>query len=224
MGHGTSVDSLAIGLELIPEWARRLGVAVWVTGLDRRVRFLNERAEILLEVSASKCLGKRCYAVVSGTDPSGQPFCKPDCPLIYLVRTRRPEIEPIEMRITGPTTRVRWVTVLVIPVMGPRRRNTAVVHCALEDGRSRRIEAYLSRVISHRSHASGIGQVPPNPSLTRRESEILELLAENENLGSIAERLYVCHATVRNHVQHILSKLGVHSIREAVAYYLLRRD
>jgi DNA-binding CsgD family transcriptional regulator len=31
----------------------------------------------------------------------------------------------------------------------------------------------------------------------------------------------VSHATVRNHVQHILAKTGSHSILEAVARYLL---
>jgi two-component system nitrate/nitrite response regulator NarL len=34
----------------------------------------------------------------------------------------------------------------------------------------------------------------------------------------MAERLHVSPATVRNHVQHILEKLGVHSRLEAAAY------
>ena len=43
-------------------------------------------------------------------------------------------------------------------------------------------------------------------------------------LYAIAARLHVSHATVRNHVQHILNKFGVHSIMEAVALYLLHVD
>jgi two-component system nitrate/nitrite response regulator NarL len=34
----------------------------------------------------------------------------------------------------------------------------------------------------------------------------------------MAERLHVSPATVRNHVQHILAKLGLHSRLEAAAY------
>jgi two-component system, NarL family, nitrate/nitrite response regulator NarL len=52
------------------------------------------------------------------------------------------------------------------------------------------------------------------PDLTRRELDILRLLAA----GAMAERLHVSPATVRNHVQHILEKLGVHSRLEAAAF------
>jgi DNA-binding NarL/FixJ family response regulator len=34
--------------------------------------------------------------------------------------------------------------------------------------------------------------------------------------------LFLSQATVRNHIQHILAKLGVHSRVEAVAYALRR--
>lgn len=57
--------------------------------------------------------------------------------------------------------------------------------------------------------------------LSARESEVLGLLAEDLTLGAIADRLCVSHATVRNHIQHVLAKLGAHSISQAVALYLL---
>jgi DNA-binding NarL/FixJ family response regulator len=54
--------------------------------------------------------------------------------------------------------------------------------------------------------------------LTRRELEILRLLAAGEKTKAVAEGLHVSPATVRNHVQNILGKLGVHSRLQAVAY------
>ena len=57
--------------------------------------------------------------------------------------------------------------------------------------------------------------------LSEREREILRLLSNDESLHGIAHRLDLSYATVRNHVQHVLNKLGVHSILEAVAFYLL---
>lgn len=71
--------------------------------------------------------------------------------------------------------------------------------------------------------SEGRGQVE-GTGLTPREREILELLAEDNTLHAIAERLYVSYTTVRNHVQHILLKLGVHSTMEAVAQHLLESN
>ena len=63
---------------------------------------------------------------------------------------------------------------------------------------------------------------PPIPAgvcaLTAREQQILQLLAEGLAAAAISGRLYISLATVRNHTQHILAKLGMHSKLEAVAY------
>jgi len=56
--------------------------------------------------------------------------------------------------------------------------------------------------------------------LTLREREVLRLLAEGLGTSEIARRLFVSSATARNHVQHILNKLNVHSRLEAVALAL----
>jgi DNA-binding NarL/FixJ family response regulator len=53
--------------------------------------------------------------------------------------------------------------------------------------------------------------------LTKRERQVLQLLATGKNNQLIADELYVSLHTVRNHVQHILEKLGAHSKLEAAA-------
>jgi NarL family two-component system response regulator LiaR len=57
----------------------------------------------------------------------------------------------------------------------------------------------------------------PGFDLTKREREVLVLLVEGLNNSQIAARLYVSAATVKTHVGHILSKLGVTSRTEAAA-------
>lgn len=57
--------------------------------------------------------------------------------------------------------------------------------------------------------------VPPT-NLTKRELEILGLLAQGCSNAVLAERLSITTNTVRNHVQRILEKLGAHSKLEAV--------
>lgn len=52
--------------------------------------------------------------------------------------------------------------------------------------------------------------------LSRRELEVLQLLSKGTPTGEMATTLHISVNTVRNHVNRILVKLGVHSRLEAV--------
>jgi two-component system, NarL family, nitrate/nitrite response regulator NarL len=54
-------------------------------------------------------------------------------------------------------------------------------------------------------------------NLTKRELEILRLLAGGRNQSQISGALVIAERTVATHIQHILAKLGVHSRAQAVA-------
>ncbi len=54
-------------------------------------------------------------------------------------------------------------------------------------------------------------------ALSRRELEVLGLVAEGLNNRTIAERLYISESTVKNHMRSIHDKLQVHSRTQAVA-------
>ncbi|HQR12444.1 MAG TPA: response regulator [Casimicrobiaceae bacterium] len=55
-------------------------------------------------------------------------------------------------------------------------------------------------------------------SLTEREREILQHLAHGESNKAIAQSLGISHDTVKLHVRHILSKLGLRSRVEAAVF------
>jgi len=57
-------------------------------------------------------------------------------------------------------------------------------------------------------------------SLTAREREVLQLLAEGLDTRAAAGRLHVSPRTHRNHVANILAKLGVHSQLQALLFAL----
>lgn len=64
---------------------------------------------------------------------------------------------------------------------------------------------------------------PPGSELTEREREVLALVARGYTNKQIAETLYVSEKTARNHVSHILEKLGLARRSEAAAYAVEHR-
>lgn len=60
--------------------------------------------------------------------------------------------------------------------------------------------------------------VLPAPSLTERELQVLELVANGMSNREIAGELFISENTVKNHVRNILEKLHLHSRMEAVVY------
>jgi DNA-binding NarL/FixJ family response regulator len=63
--------------------------------------------------------------------------------------------------------------------------------------------------------------MPRLEDLTPAEERVLELLASGINNKEIAQRLEISEKTVRNHINHIFSKLSVQDRSEAI---VLARD
>jgi DNA-binding NarL/FixJ family response regulator len=77
-----------------------------------------------------------------------------------------------------------------------------------------RVRRLLSRSRAPRQPDSA----PPEHGLTERELFVLERLAAGAGQVEIAAELVISPHTVASHIQHILSKLGVHSRAQAVGY------
>jgi DNA-binding NarL/FixJ family response regulator len=67
---------------------------------------------------------------------------------------------------------------------------------------------------------STAGPVQDDVKLTERETEVLRLVAKGLTYKQIAERLFLSHRTVQNHVQNTLNKLHLHTRYELVRYAL----
>ena len=55
-----------------------------------------------------------------------------------------------------------------------------------------------------------------NAKFTKRELDVLRLLAEGHDTATLADRLTIAPHTVEWHVRHVIEKLGVHSKLQAV--------
>ncbi|WP_433353829.1 helix-turn-helix domain-containing protein [Microtetraspora malaysiensis] len=53
-------------------------------------------------------------------------------------------------------------------------------------------------------------------SLSKREAEVMDLIAVGHSNGEIAQRLFLSEKTVKNHVNRIYAKLGVESRNAAI--------
>ena len=59
---------------------------------------------------------------------------------------------------------------------------------------------------------------PDAPTLTEREREVLQLLAEGKSTKHIALQLHVSDKTIESNRRNIMDKLGIHSIAELTKY------
>ncbi len=80
--------------------------------------------------------------------------------------------------------------------------------------------AWFSRQVLERLAQMHVGDGAPAPvvDLSRREREVLELVARGAGNEQIARELGIVAQTVRNYISNIYDKLGVHSRAEAVVW------
>jgi LuxR family transcriptional regulator, regulator of acetate metabolism len=79
--------------------------------------------------------------------------------------------------------------------------------------------ATLAGSLQQQSERSAPGDRPED-LLSRRELEILALIAEGATNAEIAERFVIATSTVQSHVKNILRKLEVRNRTQAAARYL----
>lgn len=69
-----------------------------------------------------------------------------------------------------------------------------------------------------KGHNGSRGEAPKLPTLTPRELEVVQLLAEGKSSKEVATALDMSTKTAETHRSNIMRKLGFHSIRDIVVY------
>lgn len=78
----------------------------------------------------------------------------------------------------------------------------------------------VTSVLLRRTREGKPSIVPPASILSRREQEILRLIAEGRRSTEIGDKLHISTATVDVHRRNIKRKLGLHSTAELTRYAL----
>jgi len=208
------------------DWIAQSDDAVFaMDGMDRIVLW-NKGCERLLGRSADTVLGRLCADVVCGRDASGNVYCIRNCPVA--IQAREMPHDPVNtfvLNVRTPRHGPKRLRVTVFHIPSARSGLSTLVHVLREIGSER---SDLERRLADEAHrvggafggkARGDGNGNGNGvALTPREQDILRCLAEAIPTSGIAERLEISPVTVRNHIQRVLQKLGVHSKLHAVVY------
>ena len=173
-------------------------------------------AEKILGYSGREVIGRSSCEVFVERAASGNRLCYRGCHVVTLVRRNEP-VQRVAMATRTKVGKPVWLDISILVVPGARPDAASILHLFRDITASKEIEALVGERPAQ-AQSSAPPEGPPPPELTRREFEILRLIASGANTRTMAEQLHVSPTTVRNHVQHILGKLGVHSRLEAVAY------
>jgi len=176
----------------------------------------NRGAEQITGRGAAESIGRPCWEVLKGRDSSKNLICFPECHVMAMARRgEKPSHEDLVTEAHGREISLDISTTLV---RSDERGLQAIVHTFRDVTERRQMETHLRRAIGSQAKPKATRSNTPPESvqrLTTRELEILKLLSAGLPTPAIAKELSIRRATVRNHVQNILKKLGVHSKLEA---------
>ena len=217
----TAIDSHIEGslAELLDVLGRTGDAMVAINGSFGIIAW-NGAATELLGYSADEVLGRSCHEILCWRDRCGDVVCDGLCPA---AQTGEPDevVDAQEVLGRSASGKTLWLSAsTIVPPIG-LRDDCRLIHLIREVS----LPPELERVIVERlGGSSGLDAQSDGTLdvLTPREREVLQLLTEGLDGAAIADRLFLSQATVRNHIQHILAKLGVHSRVEAVALALRR--
>jgi PAS domain S-box-containing protein len=192
----------------------RAGDGVCAIGSDGRIVLWNRAAEKILGYTAREAMGRPCCDIFVGYDDDGNRLCYQGCHVMNLVKLGE-TIQSFDMKARSKRGQSVWLNVSLLVVPDGGAEPPMVVHLFRDVTATKELLNLVERVTAS---AGREGVENPASLLSRRELEVLRLLATGLNTKTIAERLHVSGATIRNHVQNLFGKLGVHSRLEAVAY------
>lgn len=154
-------------------------------------------------------------------------------PHVVLMDVSMPVVDGItaarRMRTRAPDAKVVVLTMHADTDLVDRARSAGAAGYLLKDASGEEVVRAVQRALDgQRTISSGVGSASPAavpeddeldddaPSLTDRELQILQMLADGCTPAEVAEKLFISPKTVRNHLTKVYDKLGVSSRSAAI--------
>lgn len=203
---------------------------VYAVDRSQRIVFWNAAAERLLGYRADEALGRMCHEIFHSEPRPGCLQCRPQCPVIHAASCHEPVPTYHLLSRTKDGAAILLNVSVIVPPVGSSPY--ATIHLFRDVTHQLHYETYVEQLLCaaarlpwpHTALAlrpSGLFSL--YAPLSAREKEVLHLLVQGQSTRDIAQGLCISYATVRNHVQRLFRKLGVHSQREAVKLALEQR-
>lgn len=192
-----------------------------------RIVFWNQSAEAILGYTAEEVAGLPCHEIMGGRDEQGRTLCQRFCQVA--TQADRGDVIPNrDVFVRTNTGKGCWLNVTTFAFDSTDKTiGQALVHLFRDVTENKEYQRFADQVLtaSEQLQLNGSHRMvlatevkPPGSELTPREWQVLGLMAQGQGTGEMAVSMTVSPVTVRNHVQNILDKLGMHSRLEAVAY------
>ncbi|MGA7616145.1 MAG: LuxR C-terminal-related transcriptional regulator [Thermoanaerobaculia bacterium] len=195
---------------------------------QNRIVSWNDACSEQFGIDADHALGKRCYDLLAGRDLFGNVHCYRSCPISHQVREMpNAEVHPFIARYRNSCG--EYLPFVVEPLS--KRRTPAAAPVVVHTLTPAVLKGEMPTDVADEAirqategmesdQAAGCEQTQEvERLLTPREREILGMLDRGEATEVIASTLSISRVTVRNHVQRILAKLGVHNRLAATARF-----
>lgn len=179
-------------------------IHLWTTGMEK-----------LTGLSPAEANNDFCYNALRGTDNFGNPYCCEGCPIVRMLERNEP-IYPFELQIQNRKDstwhRVRCSHVLMVD----HRKEPPICVYMLQDLGEVSAQRTIP-IVSRPELAATAPDESPRTLLSKREMQVLKCLAQGMTSSGIAQAMSISESTVRNHIQNVLQKFGVHRRVEALA-------
>jgi PAS domain S-box-containing protein len=212
--------------DFLRDLLERAADGAYIVDQDQRISAWNKAAEEILGYTAKEVLGMNCFQVLGGHTDGGCVTCRRGC-LPFTAGLRGDLVPSYDTQVRTASGYPRWinVTIIAIPVTDDSTEPEVVIHLFRDVESKKRAETFTKDVVGwvrqlklQGPELLAIENEPADAGLTEREIQVLRRLSHGADTDTIASQLVIDKSTVRNHIQRILHKLGVHSRLEAVTY------
>jgi PAS domain S-box-containing protein len=201
---------------------------VFIVDDNLRIHMWNKAAEEILGFRKGDVEGQLCDQIIQGTNEEGKLICRKHCEVLKLAKESKP-ISNYDTHVRTSQGGKCWLNMSIIALrFGENGENMLITHIFRDISQKKDDELIFNQIMetARRYQEKPVGTENYKNSnilvekLTRRQHEVLILLARGFSTREIADSLSISQHTARNHIQQIIQKFQVNNRLEAVAFAL----